>query len=146
MRCISFPETKPSVKKEKAPGYEIGPLGVAVMKDSYRSRTLDGRVPPPSEVRSTAPASPSREFRSKETSSLPKGKSDDESKAVVPIRGSSFKELLGLKGKEMEKEKSRLQAEVLKNQAKENNVRDKKNEIQCTRVTTFKVVCFLCIK
>lgn len=60
---------------------------------------------------------------------MPKGKSDDESKAVVPIRGSGFKELLGLKGNEMEKERSRLQAEALKNQAKDNNVRDKKNEI-----------------
>lgn len=119
-----------------APGYEIGPLGVAVMKHNYSS-TGRGQPSPPKNA-TPVPSVPSAAFAGVVSPRQPvDGKSDvvgDEPKVplpdggggsgAVPLRGSGLRDLLGNEANgAKERERSRLQAETLQKQVEENKVR-----------------------
>ncbi|CAM9966762.1 unnamed protein product, partial [Hapterophycus canaliculatus] len=134
-----------------APGYEMGPLGVPVMKDNYSSTGRGKRSPP--RMRAPVPTvSPATELtrspggggppvlpagrdlfgkRKDEESeeSLPSAEGgarvgDAEGGSVPPRRGSGLRNLLGTETHaERDRERSRMQAEALKKQVEDNKAR-----------------------
>lgn len=133
-----------------APGYEMGPLGVAVMKDNYsttgrgkrsppRTRAPVPTVPPAANLaRSPARSGPSvlpaeggrfgnREDEESAPSRPPaegdaRG-ADTEGGGLPPKRGSGLRNLLGTEtNAERDRERSKMQAEALKKQVEDNKV------------------------
>lgn len=130
----------PLENKKMAPGYEMGPLGVAVMKDKYSTTGRGQRSP--TKMASSAvelsdsPRGPiglsntdiigSGEIK---TSSLLLPPSEGGAGGVVDCdglpsrRGSGLRELMGIEtNAERDREKSRVQAEALKKQVEDNKV------------------------
>lgn len=120
-----------------APGYEMGPLGVAVMKDNYSCHNR-GHRSPPRPVASAQPAKPSAPARlvspyrpggavnnfSTDGASLPQPPEGGGEGVVATRRGSGLRDLLGTEvDAEKERERSRLQGEALKKQVEDNKVR-----------------------
>lgn len=138
--------------KKMAPGYEMGPLGVAVMKDTYSTTGRGQRSPPKMRAPPPAPAarrpsgssavellsSPGGPVRSANDEIFGGGENGASSTLLpseggaggvvdgdgVPSgRGSGLRDLLGIEtNAEKDREKSRVQAEALKKQVEDNKV------------------------
>ncbi|CAN0229795.1 unnamed protein product, partial [Scytosiphon promiscuus] len=138
-------------RNKMAPGYEMGPLGVAVMKDNYSSTGRGKRSPP--RMRAQAPAAPvaadvkgypaggkpsalpaegglfGKRGDEDSSSSLLSAEcgargADTEGSGVLPRRGSGLRNLLGMEASaERDRERSRTQAEALKKQVEDNKTR-----------------------
>ncbi|CAB1112942.1 unnamed protein product [Ectocarpus sp. CCAP 1310/34] len=135
-------------RNKMAPGYEIGPLGVPVIKDNYSTTGRGQRSP--AKMRAVAPAATVNRGLAASSaiglSSTPVGESvpqtnsdlfgsghDGTSSSLLPPseggagvgapsrRGSGLRELLGIETRaERDREKSRVQAEALKKQVEDN--------------------------